>query len=102
MILSVFGFQCRDGLWGRAHSLFRRWAAIFAGAAFSYAILDTLFTWSCDCLVTDWPRLHLTSYLDDPSLSYREKNHTVVSVEESATSDLMGWLEGGLDVKQGW
>ena len=58
-----------------------------------------LFIWSCDCLMSKWPRLRLTKYVDDLTISYRGANHTVTTVITEAVNSMVGWLENGLDGK---
>ena len=95
VILLVFSFQRRVGLWGATST--QTYAAIIAGSVFSCAILHMLFIWPCDCLMSKWPRLRLTKYVDDLTLSYSGRNYTVADTITEATSLLIGWLESGLD-----
>ena len=97
IILLVFSFQRRVGLWGSVSQPVTTYAAIIAGSVFSCAILHMLFIWPCDCLMSKWPRLRLTKYVDDFTISYRGMNHTVADVITEALSSLVGWLENGLD-----
>ena len=97
IILLVFGFQRRVGLWCSVSQPVTTYAAIIAGSVFSCAILHMLFTWPCDCLMSKWPRLRLTKYVDDLTISYRGMNHTVATVITEAVSSMVGWLEKGLD-----
>ena len=62
------------------------YAAIIAGSVFSCAIL-----------MSKWPRLRLTKYVDDLTISDRGMNHTVATVITEAVSSMVGWLENGLD-----
>ena len=71
--------------------------AIIAGSVFSCAILHVWFIWPCDCLMNKWPRLRLTKYVDDLTISYRGMNHTVATVITEALSSMVGWLENWLD-----
>ena len=71
--------------------------AIIAGSVFSCAIVHMLFIWPCVCLMSKWPRLRLTKYVDDLMISYRGMNHTVATVITEAVSSMVGWLENGLD-----
>ena len=50
-----------------------------------------------DCLMSKWPRLRLTEYVDDLTISYSGRNHTVADTISEATGSLIGWLESGLD-----
>ena len=95
IILLVFSFQRRVGLWGSMSQPVRTYAAIIAGSVFSCAILHMLFIWPCDCLMSKWPRLRLTKYVDDFTISYRGRNHTVATVITEAISSMVGWLENG-------
>ena len=97
VILLVFSFQRRVGLGGATSEPTQTYAAIIAGSVFSCAILHMLFIWPCDCLMSKWPRLRLTKYVDDLTISYSGRNHTVADTITEATSLLMGWLESGLD-----
>ena len=97
IILLVFSFQRRVGLWGSVSQPVTTYAAIIAGSVFSCAILHMLFIWPCDCLMSKWPRLRLTKYVDDLTISYRGKNHIVANVITEALCSLVGWLENGLD-----
>ena len=72
--------------------------AIIAGTVFSCAILHMLFIWPCDCLMSKWPRLRLTKYVDDLTISHRLMFLTVVTVITEAVSSMVGWLENGLDL----
>ena len=47
--------------------------------------------------MSKWPRLRLTKYVDDLTISYRGMNHTVATVITEALSSMVGWLENGLD-----
>ena len=73
-------------------------AAIIAGSVFSCAILQMLFIWPCDCLMSKWPRLRLTKCVDDLTISDRGGNHMVATVTTEAVRSMMGWLENGLDL----
>ena len=97
VILLVFSFQCRVGLWGATSEPTQTYAAIIAGSVFSCAILHMLFIWPCDCLMSKWPRLRLTKYVDDITISYSGRNYAVADTITEATSLLIGWLESGLD-----
>ena len=83
--------------WGSVSQPVTTYAAIIAGSVFSCAILRVLFIWSCDCLMSKWPRLRLTKYVDDLTISCRGMNHTVATVITEALSSMVGWLENGLD-----
>ena len=89
IILLVFSFQRRVGLWGSVSQAVTTYAAIIAGSVFSCAILHML--------MSKWPRLRLTKYVDDLTISYRGMNHTVATVITEALSSMVGWLENGLD-----
>ena len=91
IILLVFSFQRRVGPWGSVSQPVTTCAAIIAGSVFSCAILHMLFIWPCDCLLSKWPRLRLTKYVDDLTISYRRMNHTVATV---ITEALAGWRTG--------
>ena len=97
IILVVFSFQRRVGLWCLVSQPVTTYAAIIAGSVISCAILHMLFTWPCDCLMSKWPRLRLTKYVDDLTISCRGMNHTVATVITEASSSMVGWLEKGLD-----
>ena len=97
IILLVFSFQRRVGLWESVSQPVTTYAAIIAGSVFSCAILHMLFIWPCDCLMSKWPRLRLTKYMDDLTISYRGMNHTVATVNTEALSSVVGWLEKLLD-----
>ena len=71
IILVVFSFQRRVGLWGSVSQPVTSYAAIIAGSVFSCAILHMLFIWPCECLMSKWPRLRLTEYVDDLTISCR-------------------------------
>ena len=73
------------------------YAAIIARSVFSCAILHMLFIWPCDCLMSKWPRLRLTKYVDDLTISYRGANRMVTTVITEAVSSMVGCLENGLD-----
>ena len=90
IILLVFSFQRRVGLWGSVSQPVTTYAAIIAGSVFSCAILHMLFIWPCDCLMSKWPRLRLTKYVDDLTISYRGMNHIVADVTTEALSSLVG------------
>ena len=85
------------GLWGSVSQPVTTFATIIAGSVFSGATLHMLFIWPCDCLMSKWPRLRLTKYVDDLTISYRGMNHTVATVITEALSSMVGWLESGLD-----
>ena len=85
------------GLWGLVSQPVTTCEAIIAGSVFSCAILHMLFIWPCDCLMSKWPRLRLTKYVDDLTISYRGMNHAVATVITEAVSSMGGWLESGLD-----
>ena len=93
----VFSFQRRVGLWGAASEPTPTYAAMIAGWVLSCAILHMLFIWPCDCLMNKWPRLRLTKYVDDLTISYSGRNGTVATTISEAVSLLVGWLESGLD-----
>ena len=57
---------------------------------FSCATLHMLFIWPCDCLMSKWPRLRLTMYVDDLTISYRGMNRTVATVITEAVSSMVG------------
>ena len=97
VILLVFSFQRRVGLWGATSEPTQTYAAIIVGSVFSCATLHMLFIWPCDCLMSKWPRLRLTKYVDDLTLSYSGRNYTVADTIPEATSLLIGCLESGLD-----
>ena len=97
VILLVFSFQRRVGLWGATSEPTQTYAAIIAGSVFSCAILHMLFIWPCDCLMSRWPRLRLTKYVDDLTLSCSGRNRAVADTIAEASSPLIGWLESGLD-----
>ena len=67
--LLVFSFQRRVGLRRSVSQPVTTYAAIIAGSVFSCAIL-----------MSKWPRLRLTKYVDDLTISYRGMNHTVATV----------------------
>ena len=90
IILVVFSFQRRVGLWGSVSQPVTTYAAIIAGSVFSCAILHMLFIWPCDCLMSKWPRLRLTKYVDDLTISYRGMNHIVANVITEALSSMVG------------
>ena len=73
IILLVFSFQRRVGLWGSVSQPVTTHAAIIAGSVFSCAILHILFIWPCDCLMSEWHRLRLTKYVDDLTISATEE-----------------------------
>ena len=83
----------RVGLCGSVSQPVTTNAAIIAGSVFSCAILHMLFMWPCDCLMSKWPQLRLTKYVDDLTISYRGMNHTVATVITEALSSMVGWLE---------
>ena len=56
-----------------------------------------LFIWPCDCLMSKLPRLRLTKYVDDLTISCKGVNHAVATVITEAVSSMVGWLENGLD-----
>ena len=85
-LLSVFSFQRRVGLRASVSQPVTTYAAIIAGSVFSCAIL-----------MSKWPRLRLTKYVDDLPISDRGMNHTVATVVTEAVSSMVGWLENGLD-----
>ena len=51
----------------------------------------------CDYLMSKWPQLRLTKYVDDFTICYRGMNHTVATVITEAVSSVVGWLENGLN-----
>ena len=93
-----------DAVWdcgGSVSQPVTTYAPIIAGSVFSCAIPHMFFIWLCDCLMSKWPRLRLTKYVDDLTISCRGRNRTVATVITEAVSSMVGWLENGLGRRGG-
>ena len=65
VVLTVFSFQRRVGLWGSASQPLTTYSAITAGSGFLVYHSSLLFIQPCDCLMSRWPRLRLSKCVDD-------------------------------------
>ena len=50
-------------------------------------------------MMSKWPRMRLTKYVDDLTLRYKGAHRFVASVITEAVSSMMGWLEIEFDFR---